>query len=259
MNRQSFPNATFGLPGKPQDGGSNPRFYQFDDGVTRLVKWHPSSHGTKACYNELVASRLGQLIDAPILRGIVVYVPDEVIPEDHRKIGAKPGFHFGVFQMKGTNFIPAQHYAEIENSAELPLAAVFLSWLCVGDQEGHNQYLQRLEIKQEGFPPKETKNFKMIDMGAMYANRNWTASNVATVHDRYKIPTHIAEKLTAEKLQPAIDTLKKVDESLIRECFEDCPNEWNVPQEDKDGGALRAVAARDKIEEIIKNGNPSIK
>jgi hypothetical protein len=67
MNRHSVPNATLGLPGKPANGGSQPRFYDFDDGVTRLVKWWPSPHGNKACFNELVASRLGQLIDAPIL------------------------------------------------------------------------------------------------------------------------------------------------------------------------------------------------
>lgn len=42
MNRHSAPNAILGLPNKPANGGSNPQFYEFDDGVTRLVKWHPS-------------------------------------------------------------------------------------------------------------------------------------------------------------------------------------------------------------------------
>ena len=56
MNRHSVPNATFGLPGKPADGGSRPRFYEFDDNVTRLVKWFPSPHGTKPCFNELVVA-----------------------------------------------------------------------------------------------------------------------------------------------------------------------------------------------------------
>lgn len=74
MNRHAVPNATMGLPGRPVNGGSEPRFYEFDDGVTRLVKWHPSKHGAKACYNELVASRIGQLIGAPILRGCIVFV-----------------------------------------------------------------------------------------------------------------------------------------------------------------------------------------
>jgi hypothetical protein len=43
MNRHSVPNATLGLPGNPINGGSKPRFYDFNDGVTRLVKWSPST------------------------------------------------------------------------------------------------------------------------------------------------------------------------------------------------------------------------
>lgn len=142
MNRNCVPNATYGWPGKPPNGGSNPRFYDFDDGVTRLVKWHPSPHGAKACYNELIASRLGQLVDAPILRGSVVFVADDVIPDEHRKDGgAKEGFHFGVARVPGQNFKEA-HYTDIQNHSELPMAAAFLAWLNVGDQEGHNQFLR---------------------------------------------------------------------------------------------------------------------
>ena len=43
MNRHAVPNATLGYPGSPKNGGSNPRFYDFDDGVTRRVKWGPSN------------------------------------------------------------------------------------------------------------------------------------------------------------------------------------------------------------------------
>jgi hypothetical protein len=180
MNLHSVPNATLGLPGKPITGGSKPRFYEFDDGVTRLVKWSPSPHGNKACFNELIASRLGQLIDAPILRGIIVYVADKIIPPDHRADGATAGFHFGVTRMLGENFVAPAHYNEIENSSELPAAAVHLAWLAVGDQQGHNQYLQRIEVEDHGVI-KKTKRFKLIDMGQMFGNFGWTAATAASV------------------------------------------------------------------------------
>lgn len=253
MNRYSVPNAIYGLPGRPIDGGSNPRFYEFDDGPTRLVKWHPSGHGAKACYNELVASRLGQLIDAPILRGGVVYLPKEIIPPDHLAVGAKEGFHFGVYMMVGGNFVPSQHYNDIENTSQLPYAGVFLAWLAVGDQEGHNQFLQQLEIGGV-----KTKRFKLVDMGFMFGNAAWTRANIANVHEQYKIPTHLAEKLTMKKLEPAIRELKAINDESIQQCFDDCPDEWNIPKEDKEAGATNACAARDNIERIIRNGNPSI-
>jgi hypothetical protein len=253
MNRHSVPNAILGLPGRPIDGGSNPRFYDFDDGATRLVKWHPSAHGAKACYNELVASRLGQLIGAPILRGGVVYVPKEIIPGDHLATGAKEGFHFGVYMMDGGNFVPTQHYAEIENTSQLPYTAVFLSWLAIGDQEGHNQYLQQLELGGV-----KTKRFKLVDMGFMFGSPDWTRTSIAKVHEQYKIPTHLAGKLTFEKLKPAIAELKAIDDEAIRLCFDDCPDEWGVSKEDKEAGATNACAARNNIEQIFRKGNPSI-
>src|SRR5260370_33150986 len=107
MNRQAVPNATMGLPGKPANGGSNPRFYDFDDGVTRLVKWPPSGHGAKACYNELITSRLGQLLGAPILRGGIIFVAHDIISPDHRNSEATARFHFGVSRNEEGNVVHA--------------------------------------------------------------------------------------------------------------------------------------------------------
>jgi len=254
MNTQSVPNAILGLPGRPVNGGSNPRYYDFDDGVTRLVKWHPSPHGVKACYNELVASRLGQLIGSPILRGVVVYVPPEIIPPDHKALGATAGFHFGVFMMNGTNFIPAQHYTDIANASELPFAAVFLAWLAVGDQEGHNQFLQQVEVAGT-----LTKRFKLVDMGFMFGNPTWSEANARTVHTSYTIPQHLVLQLSVAKLKPAIEALKMIPDNVIRECFDDCPDDWNILSADRDAAVARVCEARDSIESIIRNGNPSIK
>jgi hypothetical protein len=231
MNRHSVPNATVGFPGRPANGGSNPRFYDFDDGVARLVKWSPSPHGNKACFNELVASRLGQLIDAPILRGIVVYVPDQIIPSDHRGIGATPGFHFAVTRMEGENFVPPGYY---------------------------NQYLQRLEYEDQHGMLKKTKKFKLIDMGQMFGDFNWTAASVANVHATYQLPIHMIPHLTKVKLAPAVDQLAQLPNGLIEGCFEDCPDTWGISQADKAAGAQRAIQAKRDINDILFNGNPGI-
>jgi hypothetical protein len=257
MNRHSVPNATMGLPGKPANGGSQPRFYEFDDGVTRLVKWSPSPHGTKACFNELVASRVGQLIDAPILPGNVVYVADEVIPDDHRREAARPGFHFAVTRMPGENFVAPRHYAEIANSSQLPAAAVHLAWLAIGDQQGHNQYLHVVEQEEVG-SIKKSKHFKLIDMGQMFGNWSWTTGTLQ-VHSTYRLPTHLLAHLTKMKLRPILDLLLAVPDATIEECFQECPDSWNVSDDDKSAGARCAMQSKRGIEDIILNGNPEIK
>ncbi len=258
MNRNAVPNATLGFPGKPANGGSEPRFYDFDDGVVRLVKWHPSRHGSKPCLNELVASRLGQLLDAPILRGCVVYVPDAVIPAEHRAIGAAQGFHFGVARMEGENFVPASHYSEIANSAELPYAAVFLTWLAVGDQESHNQYLHRVEERDAAGQVRTTKRFQLIDMGQMFGDFNWRAETLAPIPGAYKLPTHLAANLTLAQLTPALSNLMAIDQADIRTCFDDWPASWAIPEPDRQAAIERLLNSRERVEQMLKTGNPSI-
>jgi hypothetical protein len=48
-------------------------------------------------------------------------------PPDHRAEGATPGFHFAVTRMLGENCVAPGHYADIENSSELPAAGVQLA------------------------------------------------------------------------------------------------------------------------------------
>ena len=258
MNPHAVPNAIFGLPGKPKNGGSNPRFYEFDDGVKRLVKWHPSNHGAKACYNELLASRLGQLIGAPILRGMVVYVPDAILPADHRNDGAKQGFHFGVTHMDGENFIPAQHLADIENKKQLPSAAILLAWLSVGDQEGHNQFLQRLTQTVNGVT-LDKKHYRLIDMGQAFGNWAWTASTVKPVHTSYKLPAHLEQNLSVAALKPIMAELEAVSDEAITSCASDRPEDWKVTDDEVQAVCQRICAARDSLEQIVRTGNPNLK
>lgn len=223
----------------------------------RLVKWHPCPHGLKACFNELVASRLGQLIDSPILRGGVVYVPDDIIPPDHRPIG-QPGFHFAVTRMQGQNFVPAQHYSEIENSSQLAAAAVHLTWLHVEDQHGHNQFLQRLETGGPNPAPRESRILRLIDMGFMYAQPNWDARTLAALPDRYALPAHLSEKLTMPLIDAVLSDLSAVPEVEIRSCFSDVPDEWGVSTDDATAGATRAVTIRGRLRDLITAGNPQL-
>ena len=245
-----------GFPGRPIDGGSNPRIYYFDDDVTRLVKWHPSNQGPKVAYNELVASRLGQLIGAPLLRGAVVYVSDQIIPDDHRRDGSRAGFHFGVTRMEGDNFIPAQHYGEIENVSQLPAAAVQLAWLAVGDQEGHNQYLQRKEAT--GIGGRRTVRFMLVATGFAFGGANWSATAL-NLPDSYRLPVHMADKLTVDRLEASIASLAGLADDVIRACFSDCPAEWTIVDEDIAAVTEVALRRRDHIRRIIGDGNPQIK
>jgi hypothetical protein len=117
---------------------------------------------------------------------------------------------FCVTRMEGDNFIPSQHYAEIETLSQLPAAAVQLAWLAVADQEGHDQYLQRKEATAVG--GHKTVRFMLVDMGFMFGGARWSAG--LRLPTTYVLPIHVAEKLTLDKLEPAIAAVESLDRSV---------------------------------------------
>jgi len=246
MNRHSVPNAVNAYLATPKDGGSNPRFYDFDDGTIRLVKWHPSSHGHKACYNELVASRLAQLIDAPMLRGGVVFVPDDIIPDDHRAF-ASEGFHFGVTKMRGENFVPTQHYDNILNATELPFALVFLHWLRIGDQDNHNQFLERVVSEDEWNLKEIGQRFRIVDAGFMYGTPKWNGPDLPATPPAFHGPKHLIDHVADEDIQTALGILGKVSDEAIRACFDVVPDDWAISTEERNIAAEHAILSKNRL------------
>jgi hypothetical protein len=115
-----------------------------------------------------------------------------------------------------------------------------------------------LEIRREGYPPVTTKRFKLIDMGQMFGNFNWTAASAGAPHASYTLPAHLAATLTRAKLQPGIQALQAVGDQAVRDCFAECPEEWNIPTVDREAGAARCISAAAQIDQILRTGNPGI-
>jgi hypothetical protein len=166
------------LIGPPQGeaGGSAAHFCDFDDEVIRLVKWHPSAHGITATYSELVASRLGQLIEAPVVRGTVVHVDPDLLSLELQNKGVQP-FHVGFTHLEGQDFSEAD-YDAIDNKFSLPKAVVQLAWLQIEDQQGHNQYLYRTEQVLPDNTRRKKSQFIIIDQAAMGGAHDWSGQDL---------------------------------------------------------------------------------
>jgi hypothetical protein len=185
-----------------------------------------------------------------------VYVPDDIIPDEHRASGATAGFHFGVIRMQGDNFDPTRHYADISNGSQLPAAGIQLAWLYIKDQNHRNQFIEHGRDEDTGVP---VKRFRLIDLAAMFSTSKWTIETLANLPMEYKLPDHLAEHLTMQQLEPVMAALKAQPNSEIEDCFLDCPNEWGISDEDKRAAIARTLNARDQIEQIIRVGNPNLK
>jgi hypothetical protein len=248
--RHSVPNATYVHRHSLPNGGSAPRVCDFDDLVLRLVKWHPSSHGLTSSYSELVASRLGQLIDAPVIRGTVVYVDPELLPLG-QLAGRDQPFHVGFTYLPGQNF-QEDDYLSIGNSSALPAAAVQLAWLQIGDQEGHNQFLARLEQVLPDKTTRKLNQFIIVDQASMCASHNWSTLELNSPQASYRLPRHLGRRLSMPAVEPVIADVQALDSDTIRACFEDFPPEWGITREMVDKVASFVLRRRQHLSDILR-------
>ena len=226
VTKHAVPNATLVFPTAFPNGGSQPRVCDFDDMVLRLVKWHPSNHGLTATYSELIASRLGQLIEAPVVRGSVIYVDTALLPPEVAGRVTQP-FHVGFTFSPGQNFKEAD-YERIKNPAALPAAVVHLAWLQVGDQEGHNQYLYQLERVLPDNTTRKMNHFILVDQAAICGCHDWSKAPMDKPQSPYNLPPHLNTKVTMSAVSPIVERVKSIPEETIRACFDGLPDDWSI-------------------------------
>ena len=249
-SQHSVPNATLMLPAVIADGGSQPRVYDFDDMVIRLVKWQPSAHGLTSAYSELIASRVGQLINAPIARAMVVHIHMALLPPEQRARLAQP-FHVGFTYLPGSNFT-AQDYARIENTAALPAAALHLAWLQVGDQEGHNQYLNQLEQVLPDNTRRKLNQFSLIDQACLFGSHDWSNAALDQPASPYRMPSHLKAQLSMERLAPVVQQVQSLADCDIRSCFESYPQQWGIDPRLITRAIEYTLKRRDHLADILR-------
>jgi hypothetical protein len=226
IHRNWVPNAQRVLPGTLENGGSKPRVCRFDDRVKRVVKWHPSRHGLTATYSELVASRLGQLVGAPTLRGSIVYVDHVLLPPDIGSWVTQP-FHVGFTYMPGSNF-RQKDFEFLDNRGALPSAAVLLAWLQMGDHDGRNEYLRRVEEETRDGETIRKKEYFLIDQSAILGIDDWSNAGFGKSDQGYELPKGLRKQIYFDEVERVLEGLGEVEEGEITSCLEHYPDEWGI-------------------------------
>lgn len=261
MNPQTVPNAiaAWEPPSRPN---SWLRYYRFDDGVARLVRffgrpgvvevvdpasglsrWRapgdPTADCTKSVYNELVCSRLGQLIGAPLFRGVVVWIPESLTRGD---TCAEPGAHVGF-----TYEIPPEAHPGIYPSDPgLHAAAVLVAWLNVYDVDHRMSVVTRAsEVLGRG-------TWRLVNLKHALQMWNWTAESLTIPpHGSYDMARFFAECLSLDGIAAVVTRIKGLDRATIARCFDDVPAEWSIPGEDIRAGVDYVDSVRAGLDNLL--------
>ena len=201
-----------------------------------------------------MASRIAQLIEAPFIRGTIVYVDLALLPTGVGDHLAQP-FHVGFTYAPGQNF-REDDYDRIENAAALPAAAVHLAWLQVGDQRSHNQYLyQPVQV----LPDKSTRkmnHFILIDQAQLCGTFDWSSTSLGRPDKSYDLPPHMKTRVSMDGVEPVIERIRHIDENSIRSCFYQYPESWNIGREMAAKMADYLVIRRDHLAEVLRANLP---
>lgn len=142
-----------------QEGWSKPVLFRCDDGNEYVVKLMSNPQGLKVLPNEMIAYRLGRLLDLPVVKCAVVHISEELINVFPvlKDMQVKAGPHIGSLYYK--NAKPLQEAHDLEGCNNLVKAAgviAFDHWIQNWDRSDNASNILVLEQDKQ-------KKILMID------------------------------------------------------------------------------------------------
>jgi hypothetical protein len=248
----SFPTATAHSPNTDRYASVYPRVYACDDDIDRLIVFNRDNdfwHG-KECFGELLAGRLGQLIDAPVPVFVPVYVPDEVVADlqslPFPGLRDPGGWHVGIEKPNNPGpFGWPLLQTEIANLSGLAIKTALAAWLDTNARisyfdDENRVWFSRFNAAFSGdigpipwtaetlaTPPRKLRWF-------LFGHFNHGAPFIQTIAGYWRVPANV------DSLYAAADAIAGISAEAIHDAvYTDVPAEWNMPAED-----LAAVEAR---------------
>jgi hypothetical protein len=210
-----------------------PQLFQCDDGNRYVVKFMSNPQGIRGLPNELIAYRLGKLLDLPIVRGRVVYLTQKLIDHEPslKRQGVKPGPHFGSLFVPQVQAPTEKAIAQCVNTEQAAGMIVFDHWVQNDDRDTGNVLVTR------GAKPQ----FYMIDHESCFCGSGWYDEDL--LQHRERVVPYWAESYPRfvpyidQREHPflaALERLEGLSRSLIEEATRDVPAEWGVEDEEWD-------------------------
>lgn len=208
-----------------------PQLFECEDGQRYVVKFMSNPQGIRVLPNELIAYRLGKLLELPIVPGRVVYLTKEFIncvPE-LKKQHVDPGRHFGSIFLERAQKPTSKAIGKCVNLDKAAGMIVFDHWIQNDDRDIGNVILTA------GERPK----FYMIDHESCFCSSGWYDEDLLQHRDRVEpYWSEVYERFApyldqSENLfLAAVELLEALNRSAIREAMHDIPEEWGVEPEE---------------------------
>jgi hypothetical protein len=210
-----------------------PHLFQCDDGNRYVLKFMSNPQGIRGLANELIACRLGSLLDLPVVPGRVVEVTQKLIDREPalQKAGVQAGPHFGSLFLSRVQALTEHAISACVNLDKVAGMIVFDHWVQNDDRDTGNVLVTRGAKSQ----------FYMIDHESCFCGSGWFDEDLLQHRDR--VEPYWAEvyprfvPFVDQREHPflaAMERLEAVTHKQIADALRDVPHEWGVEAEEWD-------------------------
>jgi hypothetical protein len=221
-------------------GASQPWLVRCEDGSSYVVKFHNNPQHARVLANEMLASRLAQLVGLPVAAPAFVEVSGSLLganPQLAFDVGDRrepilPGTQFGS-RFPGTptqtlvvDFLPDRLLRRVKDLTSIFLGAfVFDKWTCNCDGR---QVIFHRAADDEG----SSYSAALIDHGFCFNDGDWTFpdSPIRGIYPRRLVYENVTGM---ESFEPYLFRIENVTAGELEECTRGIPEQWCEPDPDQ--------------------------
>jgi len=248
-------------------GASQPWLVRCEDGASYVVKFQNNPQHTRVLANEMLASRLAQLVRLPVAVPAFIEVSPSLLgsnPQLAFEVGERlepirPGLQFGSRfpgipgQTLVADFLPDRLLRRVKDLTSAFLGAfVFDQWTCNCDGR---QVIFHRPADDEG----SAYSVAMIDQGFCFNDGDWTFPDSAL---RGLYPRRLVyEKVRGmESFEPFLSRIENLTMGELEECTWGIPTKWCEPDPGQLARLVEVLYARRRTlrQAIIEAKNSSL-
>jgi hypothetical protein len=203
-------------------GVSGAQLLLYDDGIQRVTKFFSGNVPHVAMANEVIASRIADLLGVPCPRATPVLVPNAIVlhEQELRRRGFSHGLHLGSEYLPSVGDGDAATLASIANKEALAKIVVFDAWCNNGDRRVQDQMIY-VSVTGQIWAMS-------IDHGHCFGQQ-WTTAITSETHNvtvRFPVEfqPHLAVLDTA--FSATLSVLTAITRAEIEQCVDAVPDEW---------------------------------
>ncbi|HMM20789.1 MAG TPA: hypothetical protein PKA10_08600 [Selenomonadales bacterium] len=232
-------------------GATTPQLFRASDGKVYVVKLQNNRLGPKVLANELLGSKMGEILGLSFPRGGVIKLEEQVIKRSRILLAARvtPGRHYACEYLSHTGYITRSNLGKAANRGQMAGVMLF-------DHMFHN--LDRTFNRRNLLVRQEREGLKIyaIDNSHLFRRGRWTVEWLEKLAPTIKLNRHWAygwllkHYLTPGDFAPYLERIQAIPDSELAGLVAGIPQEW-LPQ-DSERQALERylITRRDMIEEI---------